>query len=62
MRGVDCMFSSAVNRGRGRLRRTLEEVVKRDLIVNKIFEVLFFNRVKCVLFQKFLVCDHVTVA
>ena len=38
VRKVDKMIFSPVKRGRGRLKRTLEEVVKRDFWLNDIFE------------------------
>lgn len=38
----DCMVFISVKR-RERPRRTLEEVVKRDLMINDIFEDLVFN-------------------
>lgn len=40
------MLVSPLKGGRERRRRTLEEVVKRDLMVNNISENLVFNRAK----------------
>ncbi|RDX63647.1 Pentatricopeptide repeat-containing protein, partial [Mucuna pruriens] len=44
MRRVDHIIFSLVKRGRGRSRRTLEEIIKRDVIVNNITKHLVFNR------------------
>ena len=45
MRRVHCMVFSPVEKGRGR-PKTLEKVVKGDLMVNNISEDLVFNYVK----------------
>lgn len=44
MRRLDYMVFSHVKRI-GKLRRTFEEVVKRDLMENTILKALVFNRV-----------------
>jgi len=41
---VDYIIFNLIKRGRGRSRRIFEEVIERDLIVNKIFKDLVFNR------------------
>ena len=43
MRRVDHMFFIPVKMVRGRPRRTLEEVIKRDVMVSNIPENLVFN-------------------
>ena len=44
VRRVDCVVFSHVKNRRGGLRRTLGQVVKRDLMVNNISEDLVFNQ------------------
>jgi len=46
VRRVDCLVFSPMKRGRGRLRKTLEEFVKRGLVVNNISKDLVYNRAK----------------
>lgn len=46
VRTINCMVFSHVKRRRGRPRRTLEEVVKKDLMVNNIAKTLIFDWVK----------------
>jgi len=46
VRRVDCMDFNFVKRGRGRPRRRLREVVKRDLMVNNISQDLVFNQAR----------------
>lgn len=40
---LDCMVSSLVKRGRVRPRKTLKEIVKRNLMVNNFSKNLAFN-------------------
>ena len=42
MEGEDCMVFSLVKRDRGRPKRILEKIVKRDLMVNNIPKSLVF--------------------
>lgn len=44
VRRVDNMVRSPVKRGRGRLKRTWENIVKNDLIINYIPHNLVFDR------------------
>nr|KYP62655.1 hypothetical protein KK1_017196 [Cajanus cajan] len=41
VRRVNCMFFSLMKR-RGKLKRTLEEVVNRNLMAHNIFKILIF--------------------
>ena len=44
VRKVDQIIWSPVNRGRERPKRTLNEVIKRDLLINNIFSDMIFDR------------------
>ena len=44
VRKVDQVVFNPMRRGRGRLKRTLGEIIKRDLSLNGIFESLIWDR------------------
>ena len=46
VRKLYCMVFSCVKRGRRRPKKTLGEVVKRDLMANNISKDLVLNRIK----------------
>lgn len=46
MRRVGCMTFSLMKRRRERPRRTVQEVIKGDLMINNILETLAFNQTK----------------